>query len=164
MIGDLIQIGLREHDHGLRMIADEATDLDMRALADDDRLVTFTHEHGESLVGLVNERAGRVGEFVTVLSPRGTIHVRSSVRGDDDLTRGGAAEVIEIALAGADGAEMAIDQRVVHELAEDGDGLAFGGVVRGAEGVTHAEAHAVMLGEDDVHGVCWFTLRCKVNG
>jgi len=53
---------------------------------------------------------------------------------------------------------MAIDQRVVHELAEDGDGLAFGGVVRGAEGVAHAEAHAVVFGEDAVHWACWFTL------
>jgi hypothetical protein len=26
--------------------------------------------------------------------------------------------------------------------------------VCGAEGVTHAEAHAVVLSEDDVHGVC----------
>ena len=57
------------------MIADEATDLDMRALADDDRMVTFTHEHGESLMGLVNERAGRVGDLAPALTPGGAIHI-----------------------------------------------------------------------------------------
>jgi hypothetical protein len=48
---------------------------------------------------------------------------------------------------------MTIHERVVHKLAEDGDRLALGGVVSGAKGVAHAEAHAVMFGEDDVHRV-----------
>jgi len=94
VVGDLIQIGLREHDHSLWMIANEATDLDMRALADDDGMVTFTHEHGESLMGLVNEGAGRVGDLAPALTPRGTIDIGGSVRGDDDLTRGGAAQIV----------------------------------------------------------------------
>ena len=68
-------------------------------------------------------------------------------------------EIVEISTPDTERVEMAIDQRVVYELAEDRDGLAFGGVVRGAEGVAHAETHAVMLSEDDVHEgvVCWFS-------
>ena len=69
MRGDLIQIGLGKHDDGLRMIADEAAHLEVSVLTDDDGLITLAHEHGESLVGLVNERAGRVGDLVAVLTP-----------------------------------------------------------------------------------------------
>ena len=42
---------------------------------------------------------------------------------------------------------VAVAERRIVELTEDRDRLAFGRVVRGAEGVTHAEAHAVMGGE-----------------
>jgi hypothetical protein len=149
----LIQIGLGKHDDGLWMIADKATHLDVSVLTDDDGLITFTNEHSESLVGLVNERTGRVGDLVAVLTPPFAVRIRGTVRGDDDVMRGRTAEVVEIAFASADGAEVAVHELVVHELAEDGDRLAFGGIVRGAEGVAHAEAHTVMFGEDDVHGV-----------
>jgi hypothetical protein len=54
---------------------------------------------------------------------------------------------------------VTIDERIVDELAEDGDGARLAAVVRGTQGVADAEAHAVMLGEDDVHGVvlCGFS-------
>ena len=47
--------------------------------------------------------------------------------------------------------EMVIDEGIMHELAEDGQRGALRGGVGGTQGVTDAEAHAVMLGEDDVH-------------
>jgi hypothetical protein len=52
----------------------------------------------------------------------------------------------------------------VDELTVVGDRPALGGVVRGAAGVTHAEAHAVMLSEEDVHrvlGSLFFVVRCS---
>lgn len=54
---------------------------------------------------------------------------------------------------------MTIDERIVDELAEDGQRGALRGGVGGTQGVADAEAHAVMLGEDDVHGVvlCGFS-------
>ncbi len=60
----------------------------------------------------------------------------------------------EFAPLHAERAQMLVDDGIVDELSEDGDGGVAGGVVRGAEGVAHAEAHAVMSGEVDVHG--WF--------
>lgn len=53
----------------------------------------------------------------------------------------------------ADGGEMTIDERIVDKLTEDGQRSALGGGVGGAQGVADAEAHAVMLGEDDVHSL-----------
>ena len=151
---NLIQIGLRKHHNGLRMIANEPPNLHMRALANDDGLVALPHEHGESLVSLVNERAGRVGDLATTFSPRKTVHIGGSMGGDDDMLRFRTAQVVKVTSSCAYGAEVSIDERIVDELTEDGDGLAFGRIVCGAEGVTHAEAHAVVLSEDDVHGVC----------
>jgi hypothetical protein len=84
------------------------------------------------------------------------------VSGDDDVRRFRAAQIVKLTASCADGAKMTIHQRIVDELTEDGDGLAFGRIVRGAEGVTHAEAHAVMLSEDDVHrvlGSLFFVVR-----
>ena len=159
---NLIQIGLRKHHNGLRMIADQPANLHMHPLADDDGLVALTHEHGESLVSLVNERAGRVGDLPSTLPPGGPVRIGGPVSGDDDVLRFRAVQIVKITSSCADGAEVSIDERVVDELTEDGDRLALGGVMRGAEGVTHAEAHAVMGGEEDVHGVCWFTLWHKV--
>ncbi len=46
---------------------------------------------------------------------------------------------------------MSIDQWIVNELTEDGKRSALGGRVSSAQGVADAEAHAVMLSEDDVH-------------
>jgi hypothetical protein len=165
MCGNLVHIFFREHHNGLRMIANEPANLHMRALADDDGLVTLTHEHGESLVSLVNERAGRVGDLASAFSPRATIYIGGPVSGDDDVRRFRAAQIVKLTASCADGAKMTIHQRIVDELTEDGDGLAFGRVVRGPEGVTHAEAHAVVLSEEDVHRVflgSWFlVLRCS---
>jgi hypothetical protein len=161
---DLIQIGFRKHHNGLRMIANEPANLHMRTLADDDGLVALPHEHGESLVSLVYKGAGRIGDLATTFSPRDTVHIGGSVGRDDDMPCLRTAQIVKVTSSGADGAEVAIDERIVDELTEDGDGLALGGFVRGAEGVTHAEAHAVMDGEEDVHGVCWFTLWRKVIG
>lgn len=126
----------------------------MRALTDDDRLVALPHEHGESLMGLVYKGAGRVGDLAAAFSPRKTVHIGGSMGGDDDMLRFRTAQIVKVTSSCADGAEVSIDERIVDELTEDGDGLALGRVVRGAEGVTHAEAHAVVLSEDDVHGVC----------
>lgn len=46
------------------------------------------------------------------------------------------------------------------KLSKEGDGTVGGGGVSGAEGVSNAEAHAVMVGEMDFHGVGldWFGL------
>ena len=55
-----------------------------------------------------------------------------------------------------DSGEMAIDEWIVNELAENGQRGALRGVMGGAQGVADAEAHAVMLSEDDVHGVVGF--------
>jgi hypothetical protein len=126
----------------------------MRALANDDGLVALPHEHGESLVSLVNEGAGRVGNLASAFSPRDTIHIGGPVSGDDDVRRLRTVQIVKITSSCADGAEVAIHQRIVDELTEDGDGLAFGRIVCGPEGVTHAETHAVVLSEEDVHGVC----------
>ncbi len=156
MRGNLIQIGLRKHHNGLRMIANESANLHMRALADDDGLVALPHEHGQRLMGLVNERAGRVGYLSPALSPGGPIRIGGPVGGDNDMLCLRTAQIVKITSSCTDRAEVAIHQRIVDELTEDGDGLAFGRVVRGPEGVTHAEAHAVMGGEEDVHRVVGF--------
>jgi hypothetical protein len=56
----------------------------------------------------------------------------------------------------ADGGEMTINERIVNELTEDGERSVLCRRVGGAQGVADAEAHAVMLSEDDVHGVVGF--------
>ncbi len=61
----------------------------------------------------------------------------------------------------ADGGEMTINERIVHELAEDGERSVLRRRVGGAQGVADAEAHAVMLSEDDVHGVVGFVIQSE---
>ena len=51
---------------------------------------------------------------------------------------------------------MTINERIVNELTEDGERSVLCRRVGGAQGVADAEAHAVMLSEDDVHGVVGF--------
>ena len=72
--------------------------------------------------------------------------------GDGDLLGSGAVQIIELTALRTKGGEMAIDQWIVNELTEDGERSTLGGRVGGAQGVADAEAHAVMLSEDDVHG------------
>jgi hypothetical protein len=68
------------------------------------------------------------------------------VGSDDDALGGGRVMRFELAAADAECLQMCIDDGIVDELSEDGDGFAHGGVMRGAEGIAHAEAHAVVLG------------------
>ena len=112
-------------------------------------------------MGLVHERAGRVGDLSSTFPPRHTVHIGGPVSGDDDVLRFRAAQIVKVTSSCTDGAEVAIHERIVDELTEDRDRLAFGRVVRGAEGVTHAEAHAVMGGEEDVHRVFGFLVPCS---
>ena len=69
------------------------------------------------------------------------------------MMRRGAAQVIEFTTSSTGRIKRAIHERIVDELAEDGQRCAPGGGIGGAQGVANAEAHAVMVGEEDVHGV-----------
>lgn len=143
---NLKNIDLIEHDTGFWEIADQATHLDMLPLADDDGVVTLCHECGECLMRLLHERAGRVRDRVARFLPSLPLHIRRSMGGNDDALGAGGVMSFELATADAERLQMGIDDGVVDELSEDGDGFAHGGVMRGAESVTHAEAHAVVLG------------------
>lgn len=153
---DLREVGLLEHDDGLRKVADETANFNVLALTDDDGLVTIADERGEGVMRFFNERASGVDDGVTGVLPCLAIFVGGPVGGDGDLVRRGGLEVVEIAALSADCVEMAINERIVNELAEDGQRGALRGGVGGAQGVADAEAHAVMLSEDDVHGVVGF--------
>jgi hypothetical protein len=63
---------------------------------------------------------------------------------------------------------MAVHCRVVDELPEDRDGRFHGCLMGGPERVAHAEAHAVVFCEMDVHSgwfvdvwLCWAQLKVK---
>lgn len=153
---NLREVGFLEHDDGLGKVANKTANFDVLALADDDGQVTIADERGEGVVRFFDQRAGGVDDGVTGVLPRLAVFVGGPVGGDSDLVRRGGLEVVEIAALSADCDEMAIDERIVNELAEDGQRGALRGAVGGAQGVADAEAHAVMLSEDDVHGVVGF--------
>jgi hypothetical protein len=144
--GDLEHIDLIEHDTGFREIANQATHLDMLPLADDDGVVTLLHEDGERLVRFPDKRTGRVGHRVACALPSLPLHIRRAMSRDDDALSGGGVLRFELTGTDAERLQMRLDDRIVDELSEDGDRFAFGGVMRGAEGIAHAEAHAVVLG------------------
>lgn len=165
MHGDLIEIAFVENDDGLWEVANEAAHLDVLALSDDDGLVAIAYECGECVMRLSNERAGGVDDVVAGSLPSSAILIGSAVGGDGDLNGGGAVQVVEIAFSGTDGGQMAIDDGIVDELAENGQRGALRGGVGGTQGVADAEAHAVMLGEVDVHDVVrGLALWDKVSG
>jgi hypothetical protein len=74
------------------------------------------------------------------------LSIRRAMSRDDNALRGGGVLRFELSCADAERLQMRLDDGVVDELSEDGDGFAHGGVMRGAEGIAHAEAHAVVLG------------------
>ena len=88
-------------------------------------------------------RSGRPHRRAAPGRPRG---IARAVSGDHDLWRRSVAGRIEPPLAHAERVESFADDGIVDELSEDGDWFAHGGVMRGAEGIAHAEAHAVVLG------------------
>ena len=87
------------------------------------------------------------------------MRIGSPVGGDGDTMRGGAAEVIKIAAPDANRVEIAIHKRVVHKLTEDGERRVPCGFMGGTQGVADAEAHAVMMSEEDVHDVVNFVTQ-----
>jgi hypothetical protein len=120
MHGNLREVGFFKHDDSLRKVADEAANFDMLALADDDGLVAIADEDGEGVMRFFDERAGGVDDAVTSVLPSLTMFVGGPVGGDGHLVCRGGLEVIEIAALSTNSGEMAIDERIVDKLAEDG--------------------------------------------
>ncbi len=65
----LFQIVFAEHHDCLWMVTNEATNFDVVTLTNDDGQVAFVHEHGQRLMGFVNERAGGVDHFMATIAP-----------------------------------------------------------------------------------------------
>lgn len=168
MRGNLCNVGFIKHDNRLRKVANESAHFDMLALPDDDWLIAFADERGERVMGLAHQRTGGVDYSVACVLPRSTMHIGRTMRSDDDVMRFGGMDVFEIATLSTDGSEMALDERIMHKLAENGQRGALRVGMRGAQGIAHPETHAVMLSEDDVHDDCsvfsvGLTLSDKVN-
>ena len=81
------------------------------------------------------------------------------MRCDGYVVGGRACEVIEIASSCTNGFEMPVDERVVNELPKNGERGGSGGGVCGAQSVAHAEAHPLVGGEEEVHGVICFVAQ-----
>lgn len=161
---DFTEIAFIENDNGLGKVADEAAHFDMLTLPDDDGLIAVIHECGERVMCLFHKRTGGVDDIVSCLLPSLAMLVGGTVGCDGDLMRGGTGKIVEIALSSTDCCEMAIDERIVDELTEDGQRGALCGGVRGTQSVADAETHAVMLSEDDVHLSCsWFLVELCVT-
>jgi hypothetical protein len=70
---------------------------------------------------------------------------------DDHASGVSGIRRIELTTTDAEGLEMAIHLRVVDQLAKDGDGLLGSDLMGSTEGIAHAETHAVVASEEDVH-------------
>jgi hypothetical protein len=156
VVGDAGEIGFGFEDGGVGEIAGEAEDLDVAVLADDDgEAAFFFDEAAEVGVGEVDEGAGGILDDVAGLAPAGAGDVGRAVGCDHDAMGYGASGVrviIESGLVYAEGLEALAGDGVVDELAEDGEGFAFGETLGEGEGVADAEADAVMFSEVDGHG------------
>lgn len=117
MRGNLREVGFVENDDGLRKVANEAAHFDMLTLADDNRLVAITDERGERVMRLLHERTSGIDDVVTRVLPCLAVFVGSPVCSDGDLMGGGAVQVVEVALLGADSGEMVVNERIVDKLA-----------------------------------------------
>ena len=84
------------------------------------------------------------------------------MRGNGDLLRAGAVQIIKVTALRTERGEVLVHEWIVNELTKYGERSTLSGRVGGTQGVADAEAHAVMLSEDDVHGV--LALCDKVNG
>ena len=146
-----IQIAFVENDGVFVQVADEAADLDVLRLADDDGVPPFADELAQGQVRPRHKRAGGVIDLQAVPAQLQLHVVGRAVGGQQHGRRPHFA-----AQRNAHGAGLVHPRHhvgVVDEVAEDGQRTAARQVQRQVHGVAHPETHAVMLGHADLHGI-----------
>src|SRR5262245_51421705 len=100
-------------------------------------------------MGVVDERARRLGHVKSTLAHGGQCALRCAMGGDHDM-RGG--EVGDLVLDGYSlSAKLGEDTVVVHQVAEDGEGVGPRVSLGQRERIAHAEAHAQVSGTKNLH-------------
>ena len=143
--GEFGKIGLAFDDDGFREIADEALHLDVARLADDDGMATERDECAELIVCVPDEWARSVRDAESCFTPIRSRFVARAVGGDHDLRSRRIARCIELTLAHAERREPFADDWIVDEFAQNGERPVRRELFRLRNGVTNAEAKAVMF-------------------
>ena len=124
----------------------------MVAQADHHRKITRLHQSLELLVRISNKRAGAIRDNQATPSESFAPPVRSAVGRNHDA--GSLRSAIGRFFANALSAQMLAHDRVVHQLAENGEGRFPGERFRLSDGVTDAEADSKMCRNNDLHSLC----------
>ena len=103
-------------------------------------------------MGFFNQRAGRIRDRITSRAPGRAVAVGGSVRRNDDPVSGAAANCFQMATLDAQGRQMLLNDRVMHQIPQHRGWARSGGVVSFAQGVPDAEAHSVVFCQIDFHG------------
>ena len=138
------------NDRVFVQVADQAADLDVLRLADDDGVPPFRDQLLQRQVDARHQRTGGVVDFQALFAQLQLHAVGRAVGRQQHRHR---AHVL--AAAGAHGAGRVHPGHhvgVVDEVAEDGERPLPRQAQRQVHGVAHPETHAVMLGHADLHG------------
>ena len=102
-----------------------------------------------------DQRAGGVRHLEPGGLPRASAFVGGPVRGDEHAARRRAGQFVELATMNAVRVEPCERKRVMDEIAEGGQRTLGGEAFGVAQGVAHAEAEAVVFGQENFHWKRW---------
>ena len=149
MPGQLLDVGVGQHDvEGVEVLGQTAN-FDVRPLTDDHRMITVAQKRLEGPVGDVDERTGGLDDGEAACSGAGERSFGGAVRRHHYR---GRRHLRHVARDGdAAGPKVRQDRRVVDEISQDrerpGVGVRQGEIDR----VPDAKTHAQMAGSEDFH-------------
>ena len=130
---------VQHHVEAVEVLSDRPH-LHVRALADDHRMIALPHQQRHGAVRRVNERTGPLDDIQTERASPLERALGGAVRGHHHA---GRLHVREIA---SDRDSLCLEilehDRIVDEIAEDGQGAGFASLHRQRNRVPHAKAHA----------------------
>ena len=150
-------VSVAQHHIVFGQVLRQTANLDMVALANDDRVIAFLLEPGHHAMREVDEWAGCLNDVQP--SRPDPIHrsLRSPVRGDHHRWRGDGRRIVLDADASL--CQRVHDCFVVYQLAEDSQRPGFGLLQGQRNGVAHAEAHSQVFCANDLHFTFGFVLQ-----
>jgi len=149
MFSQFKYVGLRKHDIEIRQVFRQAAHLYVIAFADDDRMTPFAHEPGHRTVGDMHQRACCFRHIQTPISRSLDGLFGRAMSGNHDCLGFHCAGILSDSDASV--AKVGQDGFIMHEVAEDSEGLLFGMFHGQRNGVTNAETHAEVFCTKDSH-------------
>lgn len=156
--------GILDH-HGTRKIPHQSIHFDVATLPDHHGEKTERDEQPQLVMGMTHERASAIRHSEAGGAPRSPRAFRGTMSGDHDLGGRRAVELSKMTLPHSVCGQPIPHDRIVDQFAEDGERPFLSQTFRLSDGVSDAEAKAVVF--CDVYFHNWMrlvTLRHKVHG